>query len=399
MFRNNSGARFALGAGGVIQVSLRAAGVLLILCCVPAAQAETSTSDPAASTSAVHAAKSKADKLHGWSFQIELTGRWDDNITELSDTDRSRVGDPNYADRFKIQTVDDWIVSPSARAEWSHEPASHFGTSVRFDVRASLYKRNSIKNFEIYDLRIAQDLSPAKKYTTRLVVRGGYTPDTYLRELSVPQATLDNQGLTVRDSARYSDAPYSFAVEQVLAPKQLELTVQVGNKKRNYDMPFDERDGDLTDYQGRLDWAPLADRKFSLQFGYRVGSYDAAGDRAETPALEPDISSDRRALMAGGDVRWGNRERRGFVSLDALREARDFTSDNPADTDYFDRNDTLLEVRVTVHQAIRGDLYLEGGLYHKRNSSNLGSGASTSGTDDVTDYTRNVISFWCGWRY
>src|SRR6185369_6031541 len=66
-----------------------------------------------------------------WVFQFELTSRYDSNITELSDKDSDRVEDsaclssPTCASRFRIESPDDVIFSPSARVEWANRTAGH----------------------------------------------------------------------------------------------------------------------------------------------------------------------------------------------------------------------------------------------------------------------------------
>jgi len=337
-----------------------------------------------------------------WSAQLELTSRYDDNITELSDTDRDRVGDatckatPSCASRFRIETPDDLVIAPSARVEWERRFSGGRETSVRGEARASRYTRNSIKDHETYSLRFSQDLTAARHQTT-LILRAGLMPDFYLRELTVPEESRI-QGQTVRASGRFSSTDYSAAIRQVLVPKFLELEASAGRESRNYGAPFDERDGYLSGYGASLTLHPAGGRRISLRGGYRSESYDARGDRAATLALEPDISSDRTALSLGADLRWG-RGRRGVVSITLEREKRDFLSKDPADRFHFGRQDTLTQAAVSVRQPLGDTLYLEGGLTREKNDSNLGPGASSPSGDDVTDYGRTVIAASVGWRF
>jgi hypothetical protein len=382
------------GRGGAPRAAI--AGILLVLLSLPLSSPAAQSEPPGGRLDAPTA----GDRDEGsgrWSYQLELAGGYDDNITELSDTDRSQVGDPNFADKFKIETPDDWVISPSARLGWIHQTAARLGTTLRFDARAPRYTRNPIKNYEIFGLRFTQDLHSHRKHGTQLVVRAGYIPDFYLRELTVPQASLD-QGQRVRDSARYTSGEYSVSIEQVLFPKHLEVAILYGTEQRDYDAPFDERDGDLTGYEGRLLWN-ASDRSFGFETGYRGATYDARGDRSETPAHEADISSDRAAVLAGAHVRWGRRGRRGALSLDVWREKRDFTSTDPLDVYHFGRSDTQILGTIDLHQPIADSLYVEARWLHEQNDSHLGSGAPTSVSDDVTDYTRDIISFSIGWRH
>ena len=338
-----------------------------------------------------------------WVFQIELSSRYDSNITELSNKDRDRVDDaacqssPTCVSRFRIESPDDVIFSPSARIEWSNRTANRVETSVRADARTNLYARNSIKNYETYALRLAQDLTPAREYETTLSLRGEWTPDFYLRELTVPEASL-MAGTTIRDSARYSSNDYRAALRQVLAPKHLEAEVSYGRDTRDYDSPFDERDGDLSGWGAELTLSLGDHRVASLRAGYRNESYDADGDQPGTAAVEPDISSDRETVGLGCLVRWGH-ERRGSLSLSVERETRDFRSRDTADVFHFGREDTRTQERLEFRQPMGQRFYLEIGLEHEQNDSHLGPSAGSTTGDEVTDYTRNIASISTGWRF
>lgn len=338
-----------------------------------------------------------------WSFQLELTSRYDSNITQLSDTDRDRLQDPACtstplcASRYRIESSDDFIVVPSARLGWSHRSAREVETSLRGEARANRYARNSIKDYETYALRLSQELTAARRYETTFVLRAEAMPGFYLRELSVPEATRV-QGSTVRDSAQYSSVDYEVALRQVLVPRHLEAEIARKRDSRDYDSPFDERDGDLSGWEAELTWSPAGSRAVSLRAGYRSESYDAAGDRPETIAGEPDISSDRQAVTAGFSFSWVRRGRSGWLSFDVEREARDFLSRDPTDSFHFDREDTRTEERLSFRQPLGDRLYIEAGLEHERNDSDLLPGASSPTGDEVTDFTRDVVSATIGWR-
>ncbi len=333
-----------------------------------------------------------------WDFQLDITARYDDNITELSDTDRDRVGQPAYADRFRIETPDDFIVSPAGRVEWSRRSVADRESSVRITAAVNHYVRNSVKSYETYGVRFSQDLVPRRRFGTTLILRAGLTPSYYLRELTVPEASR-LAGVTVRDSAQYSSTAYSLGLRQVLVPKLLDLTLSAGREPRDYDDPFNERDGDLTGILAELSWTPLASRRLELQGGYRYESYDARGDNAATLALEPDISSDRSTASLGASFHWGSKKRRGEIGLSLERETRDFLSDTPADVYHFGRKDTRSQAVLTVRQGLGADLWVNAGLSRETNDSRLGPSAPSTPGDDVTDYTHQVVSASLSWRF
>ncbi len=342
--------------------------------------------------------RAEEKKDRHWSLQLELEGQYDDNITELSDNDKDRVGEPGSEDRFKVDSADDYVLQPSVRFGYARACIPRVETALRLDARGWIYTRNSIKNYESAGFRLSQDLSAARRYETRLVVNAGYQPEYYLRELRVPQRSLD-LGRTVRDSAIYSSLKYGGGIEQVLVPKHLELAISASEETRDYDAPFDERDGTLSGYGARLEWQPMKDGALAFDAGYRIESYDADGDDPSTPAVEGDISSDRRIVSAGVDFRWGKRDRRGGVSLNASREKRDFTSNDPLDTFHFEREDDKTELNVTFRKALGNLVYFEAGLSREDNKSDLAPGASANSGDDITDYTRDIISAGVGWRF
>lgn len=339
-----------------------------------------------------------------WSFQLEMTGRHDDNVTELSDTDRERVNDPACnadplcANRFRIESPDDFVLTPSARAEWSKKSAGARETSLRAEVRLSRYARNSVKDYEAYGVRFSQDLTSSSKHATAVVVRASVIPDYYLRELAVPEESRI-QGQTVRDSAQFSSVESSASLQQVLVPKYLDLELMVERDQRDYDAPFDERDGDLAGYGVNLVWNPAGTRTIDLRIGYRRASFDARGDRAATLALEPDTSSDRDTASCGLSLGWGRKGRRGGLLLGVEHETRNFLSNDPADSYYVGREDTRTQLSLAARQALARSLYLEAELSRETNDSKLGPDASAASGDDVTDYGRNLASVSIGWRF
>ena len=347
---------------------------------------------------AVLLAAPHAVAANSWTFQLEMTAKYDDNITELSDTDRARVGQAAYADRFRIETPDDFILSPAGRAEWSRSSAADRESSVRITAAVNHYVRNSVKNYEAYGVRFSQDLVPRRRFGTTLILRAGLTPIYYLRELTVPEASR-LAGVTVRDSAQYSSTEYSLGLRQVLVPKRLDLTLSVGREPRDYDDPFNERDGDLTGISAELSLRPVASRRLELQGGYRYESYNARGDNAATLALEPDISTDRQTASLSGSFNWGSKKRRGEISLSLERETRDFSSDSPTDVYHFGRKDTRSQAVLNVRQGVGANLWVNIGLSHETNDSTLGPSAPSTPGDDVTDYTHQVASAALSWRF
>jgi len=230
------------------------------------------------------------------SFAFELQGGYDDNITELSDRDKDRVGDPAFADRFKIEAPGDYVWAPSARLGWSADFIKRVRTSVQLDAKAYRYTNSSVKNYEVYALKVEQDLTAAKTMQTRLALRVSDVPDYYLRELRVP-------GTTDFASESYHSRQYGLALKQIFAPKLLSVAVQGSRTNRNYDSPFNERDGDLTGYGAEVEVGRLTTHA-GLVVGYLHSRYDAKGDNGSPLAIEPNISSDREELKAQVAFRW-----------------------------------------------------------------------------------------------
>ena len=322
-----------------------------------------------------------------FSVRAELEGRYDDNITYLSDRDRDRVGDPAFADRYKIEDPGDYVWVPAARLGWSFKLAKRVTTSMQLDAKAYRYSVNTIKNYETFGLRVAQDLSAAKLFQTRLIVDASDTPDYYLRELRVA-------GTTRYDSARFSSREYGVSLEQVLVPKLLDASVYGTRTRRSYEAPFHERSGDLTGYGADLELGPPG-RLAGLHVGYEKSRYDARGDDGSTPFPEPDISSDRSQLSARAAIRWAL----GYVTLSGSRELRDYTSDEPTDIYHFDREDTRTEYGLGLHQGLPAGLFLEVALSREENEARLAPGVPETLANDVTDYTDNVVSASVGWHF
>ncbi len=346
-----------------------------------------------------------ADSSQSWSWRIELSNRYDSNVTELSDTDRDRVEDPDCrstpscASRFVIKSPDDFVVTPYARIDWSHGAPGSVETTARVEARVNRYAENSVKDYERYSVRLSRDLTPARNFDTTLILRASDTPHFYLRELTVPEASRV-QGTTVRDSARYASMRYGVALNQLLVPGRLDIEASRDRDDRDYDVPFDERDGDLSGLGVELTLRVTHDRGFTLRGGYQSESYDAAGDQARTIAIEPDISSDRKTASLGTDFRWGRQEaRRGVLSIDLKQEQRDFLSDEPTDVYHFGRRDTRFGARIEVRQPVGEHFYLELGVEHEDNESDLGPAANSSSSDEATDYTRSLGWASLGWVF
>jgi len=322
-----------------------------------------------------------------FSVRAELEGRYDDNITYLSDRDRDRVGDPAFADRYKIEDPGDYVWVPAARLGWSLNLAKRVTTSMQLEAKAYRYSANEIKDYETFEIRLAQDLSAARLFQTRLIVDASETPDYYLRELRVA-------GTTNYESARFSSREYGVSLEQVLIPKLLDASVHGARTRRSYDAPFRERSGDLTGYGADLDLGPPG-RLAGFHLAYERSRYDARGDDGSTPVLEPDISSDRNQLSARAAIRWAL----GYVTLSGSRELRDYRTDESTDIYHFDREDTRTEYGLGFHQGLPAGLFLEIALSHEENGAHLAPGVPESLANDVTDYSENVLSASVGWRF
>ena len=102
-------------------------------------------------------------RTHGFDTRISLGVEYDDNPRHLRDDaiEEFELGlaDP---DRYRIESVEDWVYIPEIRLGYSSTPKSRRTTRVRLGARLDRHDRNSVLDDERSGLFVEQDQTDAR---------------------------------------------------------------------------------------------------------------------------------------------------------------------------------------------------------------------------------------------
>lgn len=330
-----------------------------------------------------------------WEIRLGADLRHDSNVLELSAHDRKLVGDPAHADRFRLKSVDDWLVRPELGLSWSRNLLEQRTTRLTLGVAATRHLTNSYLDRERWSLGFDQELGRDRRPTmSRVGILLDTTPRMTLRRLKDDEESL-RQGRTVRVDARYRSrgARIEGAVE--LVRKRLALELGVDREWRDYVRALDERDDRLDGWDARL--VGVAGKRWRLRAGWRGERLDAKGDDPGTPLTEDDISSDRDIVSADARISWGKAHPQ-RVSFGLDRERRRFTAKSPFDFYHHARRDERLGWRAGWHVSLPHGLSLDAEAAGDGNRSTFSQPPPGITAEDATDYDVTTFTVSLGWR-
>jgi len=329
-----------------------------------------------------------------FSFDVSLWEHYDDNILELSDQNIAIFDSGVYApERFLITSIGAYITSLSGRARWRGKPWARHETRVAIAGEANWYANNSIKNYETYDLSVAQELTATKKHLSLIRLTVSHTPEYYQQQLRdapfIP-------GSFIYESAGYRQTHYRLAYDQTFIEDRFDGRLTVEYRRRNYNQYFPERDNRRDTAAVSLGGRPIARSGFSIDGMAGLGKLLARGDLDSTTAFpEADISYDVSFLGLNATIPWGGKLG-GRVALAADREIRTYTTTDPADTSHYDRVDHRLTWSAGIVQKLPVDLELFANYENKTQDTTFPR--LVIAPNDTTSFVSNRVTLGLRWR-
>jgi len=150
---------------------------------------------------------------------------YDSNILELSRFERRQVGDPAHADKYRIRSVDDILVTPRLEVSWDENLLRQRSTQVSAAFEHVGYVRNQYLARDQFSLDVEQELGRTRRPTmSRIGLSLDRTPRTTLRRLKDDDVSLQVGHVVHQDAFYGADrVRLSGTVELVKARLGLDL--------------------------------------------------------------------------------------------------------------------------------------------------------------------------------
>ena len=249
-----------------------------------------------------HAAKPPVDGSWSLAPAMRIVETFDDNPFLLSDARKAGVDAPSASSltsgRYtSMAGSNDFITS--LRGGLNAEGPALLGRKLTLgaDARYEYYQRNSKRRNVSYDLRAIQSLG----HGTHIAARAEIQPKYFFRNYLADAIDLSGDG-TIQSSERvyaagtYSDQEYTGELRQRLVkstddhPFGAELTLEGGQKTRDYQQPFQTRGyrGPFAGASGELDLTASV----MLEGDYRRSSLRSTPGTSVVLLNEPDFNRD-----------------------------------------------------------------------------------------------------------
>jgi len=181
---------------------------------------------------------------------------YDSNILELSRFERRQVGDPAHADKYRIRSVDDILVTPRLEVSWDENLLRQRSTQVSAAFEHVGYVRNQYLARDQFSLDVEQELGRTRRPTmSRIGLSLDRTPRTTLRRLKDDDVSLQ-VGHVVHQDAFYGADRVRLSGTVELVKARLGLDLGADRQWRDYRSTFDERDGRIDGGDLRLVGVP-----------------------------------------------------------------------------------------------------------------------------------------------
>jgi len=350
-------------------------------------------SGAAGATTAEETPAAAAPTATPWTFRLRAEGelRHDDNVLSLSDREIDRFeNDPAYAqsDRFKIESVDDFIFAPDLGFTFNRSPRQGRETSFGAALRAYEYFNDSVKSYQSYGVWLRQELNRSRAHGTVLSAGFDRTPSYYLRELIDDDESVA-AGTTIRNSLDYDLNQGYLELAQEIAPRTFDATLRYVLERRNYNDHFNERDSNSTIWAVHFDIFPMQHNLFRVRPYYASEKRTSAGDIPSSPVIDDDVAFE--GTLYGLELRWlwgPDSDHRRTITIWYENETRDFTTGTVTDVGHYGREDDITQYWAGYEQELGREWLLRFAYRHRNNDS---STPDPLGGTTTTAFTKNVV--------
>lgn len=288
-----------------------------------------------------------------WSYDLGLERRHDDNVLQLTQDNLDRLASNPGPPRFLIDSASDDVTSVRGSGAWRGRVFPRRETRVFASAEANQYARNSVVNWQEYQLGAVQELTASRHSLTSLRAWVDELPAYYLGEITDADDSFA-AGTRIRRSLQYAQLRYGLRVDQRLLHGVVRLALGVERVHRDYDSHFDERDNDNDQERADLDVQPFRRWGAVVRVTALVGRLHARGDLAATPIRDTDISYDHRGVGVSATLPWGRGRTRGRLEASWMPERREYTTSDKFDLNRFGRVNERREIGLAATQHVGG---------------------------------------------
>jgi hypothetical protein len=245
--------------------------------------------------SSVQAQKKKKKKPNKFSMEAEfgLATFYDDNILKYSYKYLDRFVNNKDEGRFHIKTYDDVIVNPSVGLSASYRLFGKRKTTVDADASMSFYLVNDIKNWQIYNVGIRQEITRRFSLGFSYI----YIPEFYVRHFRDDDWT-PVVGFTPESFTAYSFAKNNYAfVGDYTFSKNTRVRFYYYYMQYYHNPNYTEYDSKNNMFRLRLT-QPLS-QNFEVDLSYQYETSDAKGYDEPGETKETSDDSDASYIENG----------------------------------------------------------------------------------------------------
>lgn len=321
-----------------------------------------------------------------WDIFVDLTieSAYNSNVLKLSDTDISRFKNENDTEKFKINTVDDLVVSVAAVFNLKHSKFFGHTQIAKITLKYDKYISNEMKD----ETAIGID---TRRFFSRKV-------NLYLGYFYYPQIYV-NRYRSVLDNA-YHDFTYAKNIYTGKLTWKVHTKINVNYKcefsQVYYDEYFTEYDADNMEHALGLTY--LASQRVSIEarYSYKISTADGE-DAFKNPAVI-DVIKDAsyEANIYNLEFTFPRllyiNESPVVFSASTRLEQRYFQSENVRDEYHLGRDDTIWQVKGNLEYPLSDKWKLSGTTrFEKRVTDSPYSDVETEKEYDLFEMGLSII--------
>ncbi len=296
--------------------------------------------------------------------KVDVKNYYCNNILKLSSHDISRFKDGNETEKFKIDTVDDFITSAKCGLGIRHKAIAGHTQIDQLEFKYNKYWNNGIKDDGNISFSIKQFFSRKLNIT----IGYSYYPEIYLNRY---KSVLDEE-------ERYKDFTYSKNAYNGRIfwnfHSRMNLKYELIFSQLFYNKYFTEYDADNFENLVGLDIKPDKNVRINLNYYYKNSNADAeeAFDDPENISVIKDASykSNKYGMIISFPHLLLLFSKPLLLNSSFNYEIKYFQSENEKDEFHYARDDDIIELKANIKYSLNKKSKLSTFFkYEKRNAS------------------------------
>lgn len=347
-------------------------------------------------------AQKKKKKSKGLELEADfgVATFYDDNILKYSEKYLNQFINNEDVGRFHINTYDDVVVNPALGLSATYRLFGKRKTEVDAGASISYYIVNDIKNWQIYNVAISQEI------TRRLSLSFSYSyiPDFYVRHFRDDDWTAV-VGYTPESFTAYSFAKNNYAfIGEYTFFKDTRVRFYYYYMQYYHNENYTEYDSKNNMYRLRLTQPFLKNFEADLSYQYETSDakgYDQPGETKET-SDDSDATFEENGLNAG--LAWKMpriKDRFHSLSLDMVLFDTFYQTDKPVQIDplHAGRVDHNLRFYVSYYLSVTRNFKFKAFYNWYNRDSGTTSKLNETYVSDEKDYRQNQVGIELIYRF